>query len=29
MTGAPEPAITFASLETADKGHGRLEIRRY
>lgn len=29
MTGAPAPAVTFATLETADKGHGRLEIRRY
>lgn len=29
MTGIPEPAITFASLETVDKGHGRLETRRY
>lgn len=29
MTGTPEPAVTFATLETADKGHGRLEIRRY
>jgi predicted transposase YbfD/YdcC len=29
MAGTPVPTITFASLETADKGHGRLEIRRY
>lgn len=25
----PEPPVTFASLETCDKGHGRLETRRY
>ena len=29
MACDPEPPVTFASLETCDKGHGRFETRRY
>lgn len=29
FAGDPEPPVTLASLETCDKGHGRLETRRY